>query len=936
MPKNLRHLLIILAVVLAFTPPAPAANPPAATAPAGAVPAQVAPGEAADEDEDAGPTAAVKPDPATDKFWEAVRLLKSGRKEDQTAGAAALKAASDLEYVYAQELLAHCYFSGAFGFSQNQSKSANLYRLAAARGDGYAMVNYGSMVAAGIGTSANDEVAAKWLTAAIQPTADYSRPTPPPDIVAAEAKSATASEVAGTLVNDPASQARAGAHYVLGLIYAKQKKLAEAQEQFVAAATAGPNGSCGNLNAATIAAVNYAFGTGVPRDLEKANAMIAQSRKLVARGTTMMLQNSIALKLDDSFAGSEMADALSELSVVFGGVVQRSIAQQLSDKKAKTYDPKEAAKWYTLAADSGQVWAMVPAAFNALEGTTAPPNPTEAFKWFDKAGGGSKPKDLTATADLAICYLNGIGTAKDPAKAAAIFKKYKEANFACYLGWRGEPLSKPLKPEEIFALNRKWVKDKKDPQAQYLLSLAYLFGFGVEEDGVEADTWLKRAAKGNYGAALCMLGAREISQAMFMKSVGVNFTESDLKSGIEHLRKSAEAGHPEGALRYGALFHLGTHVPKDLAKAESLYLKAAQLDPDYAEPHNNLAVIYEDRLRQAVAQGDEKAAAVARSAMLEQYDLARKLGSVLATANLGILHYDGILVPKDLRKAYAEFEEAAGLGSTSAHYHLGLMHEQGDGVPVTYTEAAYHYRIAALDGHKDSLRRLINFYITGQGVSPDLDRAIFWLNRLVALGNDRVFTTYCDVLLRKGAYDKALKLLNDLKESKDNTVSGYAYYRLAYCYSKGLGVKANAAKSERYRQGALQRGDGNALAEVGLEQINNHRVEEGLANLRRAAVTSRHANYALGMMYLNGTNVPKDEAKGIAFLKVAAEANHTEALYVLAVLTYEKRPGAPSLDQAIDFAQRAETNGHAKGAALRETLEQRRKGASASGAGNIP
>ena len=878
---------------------------------------------------DADQTAAKpKADPAVEKFWEAITLMKSRSPAERSAGFAALQKSADLEYTHAQLELGNCYMSGFNGMTKNPRKAVNFYRLAAERGNAFAMVSLGTCYFAGEGVSKDEAKAMQWLTAALAPNADFSVPTPSAAVVAAQLTATTDAEVAGTIGSDIVSTHQATAHFILGALYSQQKKWSEAQNHFVAAATAGPNGRSGIYAAAVAAAGNYAFGQGVPRDMEKASAMLARSKTLGTRAGISFVQNSVAMKQTDSFAAAEAEDKLTEALGAIESGVQLGIANSLADKKSKTYDITEATKWYEVAAENGQVWAMLPLAFIYYQGELGHPDPEKAFHWFEKAGSGERPKHYLAVANLAICYQNGIGTAKDFEKAAALFTKWRKVDIVCYLGSIGQCPTVPQTYEEELALNETWAKKKKDPQAQYLMGLRYTRGWGVNTDYETAKDWYKKAAKGGQADALNQLG--ELAEyPLLLLNLRVSSPKTAEQAATYYQQASA-AGSSDGMANYARLLFTGIGVKQDTVKAEELYLRCVQTDPANILAHRTLGQIEENRLRTALPAHDEPAATRARVAMLEHYEAGKNLGDPVAASNLGIIYYDGELAPKDLRKAYSHFDDAATRGSATAHYALGLMLEHGEGVPVSLSEAAYHYRLAALEGNMDALRRLINFYLTGQGVSLDLDRALFWLQRLeTATGNQQVLTTYCDVLVRKQAYEDALTLLKKLRKSSDPTIAGFANDRLATCYTEGWGVKADPAQAKKYHDQAVKLGNGDALTEQAMAQLKEGKTAEALNSLHRAAGTSRVAAYRLGLMYYNGENVAKNEAEGIKYLTLAADGNLTSALVFLANLTLNHASGAPSLDQAIEYARQAETNGRAAAGAVREELEKRRNQAEA-------
>ncbi|MBX3735594.1 MAG: sel1 repeat family protein [Candidatus Didemnitutus sp.] len=889
-----------------------AENPPAPTAPAAPSPT------VAEQDDDAPAPAAPKPDPAAAQYWQAIKLLGSKKPAEQEAGRTALQAAADLEYLHAQVQLAQCHLTGGYGFKKDERRAINLLRLAAERGSGFAQVSLGACYASGTGIRTDETKAAEWLRAALAPAADFSRPTPPADFeFAADTET---DGVVGQQAADPANGARASAHFLLGVLLAKGKKDAEAQEHFVAAASAGPDGRDGVFQAAVTAALNFAFGHGTPRDLDKAHAMLERSRHLTARLGVNLIHNYSTLKLVDEFAIADLEqDADAAARRVETGL-QFKIAAQFADKKSKDYNPAEAARWYELAAQNGEGWAMVQLAFLHADGSLGKTDLTKAFEWLEKAGSGDKPKDFLGAANLALCYANGIGTTKDSAKAGAIFQKLKENDLVCHLGSIGQAPTALITRDQLIALMQTWAKKKSDPHAQFLWGLLLMDARYEHADFDDGLRWIKKGAKAKDGPALRQLGY--LHERLYWRLGETR--EQGLKEAAECYRQATEANDVPGMNNYALLLSDGLGVPRDTERAETLYLRALQLLPDYTAAHNNLAVLYRSRLNtmQTPGQAEQRAALVAK--VLEHFEAAAAGSEAVAAKNLGDIYREGEIAPRDYRRAYGYYEQAAGLGLPMVHLTLGDMHELGQGVPVTLTEAAYHYRLAALAGNFEALRRLVNFYIEGRGVSTDLDRAMFWLRRL-ALFHPGALPTACDILIHKGDFENALKILRQLANSDNDVLAGYANNRLSECYLAGWGVKPNPAKAKKYFDVAVKKGDSEALTKLGMDLMKDKKAAEGVAMFERAAAKSRDANFYLGQLYYFGTDVPKDEAKALAYLHTAAERGQAGALYFLAGLTFNGAAGAPSLEEAVRFATQAESLGHPKAAALRTRLEQRLK-----------
>jgi len=863
-----------------------------------------------------------KADPSEDRFWKTIKLLESKQTSDVAAGRISLQELSDREFVHAQVLLGNCHLSGSYGFPKNARKAVNLFRLAAERGNAYAMVSLGSCYATGTGVRKDDTKAAGWLVAALAGDADYSRPLPPPDFFTQADR--TGGTVAGELANDPVGGSRATAHFLLGQINTRLNQPAEAQTHYIAAATAGPDGRSGIYQAAVEAAINYAFGRGTPRDPEKASEMLDRSRKLGARMGVNLIHNYVALKIVDEFAVADLEEEMTAAGTGNQSAVQYQIAQGLADKKSKDYNVGEAARWYELAAENGQAWAMISLALIHARGELGQPDPAKAFYWFEKAGGGEKPKHILGVANLGICLQWGFGTPKDEARAAALFRKNINADIVCYLGTIGKTPPKVLSAEEDLELNQQWARDKNDAHAQYLLGLRYLSGFGLPANLRDASRWLKKAAKANHGEALCLLGWLYQFRP---QDFGFHDPVKAARAAAGNYKASGESGSIEGLANYANCLNTGFGVEKNQDEAIALYEKCLGLDPLHSRSHANLAGIYNEKLLKARQDDISFGTVEWKARMLEHYEAAVRLEGSFGAIGLGDLYLDGRLVPRDFGKAYSYYEIAAETPAqkAAAHFRLGYMHEFGQGVPVTYTEAAYHYRLAALDGDVPSLRRLVNFYMTGTGVSLDYDRAAYWLNYMVQLHQTDAIPQLADVLLKKQDYGPAVKLLATLVDSTDHAVSGFAYERLSRCYREGKGVRKNLKLADKYFDIALVKGNGDALAALARRQILQGKIPEALQNLTAAARTSPSAAYNLGRMYFFGNQVSQDHAKALAYFQRSADANNPDAQYFLAALAWNKDADAPTLDEAVAFAQRAENLGHSEAGALREKLEQRRK-----------
>lgn len=920
------HLPLSLLLACLLAPVIARASPDTATAPV-ATPASPPAATVQGDDPDVsspGSPAEPKPDPSAEQFWHAVKLLESRVPADQAAGRKLLQEVSDHEYAHAQTLLGNCHLSGSYGFPKDARKAVNLFRLAAEQGNAFAKVSLGTCYATGTGIRKNDPKAAEWLVSALAANADFSRPPPPAEFP----RDTGQPKVAGELAADPVDASRATAHFLLGQINTRLNQAAEAQAHYVAAATAGPDGRSGIYQAAVEAAVNYAFGKGVPRDSVKAGAMLDQSRRLNARMGVSLIHNYVSLKIVDEFAVADLEQEVAEAGAGNQSAVQLHIAQTLADKKSKDYNAAEAARWYEIAAENGQTWAMISLALMQARGEPGRPDPARAFYWFEKAGGGEKPKNLLGTGNLVICLLQGFGVAKDEARALSLARKHRNESFLCHLATIGQAPTAVISQEEESRLVETWAKKKNDAHAQYLLGLNWnieLLQKGKMED---AGRWMKKAAKAGHAEALCTLGwLYQFYPAQF----GFHDAAKAAREATACYQAAGEAGSIEGLANYANSLASGFGVKRDEDGAIATYERCLKIDPNHSRSHSNLGGIYNNKLIAAAVMDVSFGTAEWKRLMLEHYEASARQETPYSLVPLGDLYYEGRFVRQDWGKAYDYYDRATAFPThkADAHYRLGLMHEAGQGVPVTYTEAAYHYRIAALEGHVPALRRLIDFYLTGTGVSLDFDRAAYWLNFMARLGQADALVPMADVLLNKGDYEPAVKLLRVLARDGNATISGYADERLSRCYFTGKGVEKSEKRGMKYLKSAVGKGNGDALATLAHLQLSEGKTTEAVANLQRAAKTSDRAAYNLGQMYFFGTYVAPDRALGLKYLQQAAASNNSEAQFFLAALTWNREADAPGLDEAIALAQRAENLGHPKASRLREDLELRRKTADA-------
>jgi TPR repeat protein len=866
----------------------------------------------------APPAAASAPSalsPAEASFWQAVELFRSPDPAQQKRGRAALDFSADRDYAPALLMLGECYQAGGYGYPKRASRAADAFETAAGLGNGFAMVKFAACLQAGTGMRRNGKEAIAWLNRALEEKTSFVQPVPP---AGAAASSPTGDAgVAGTAAVDPVANARAQAHYLLGVIL-QPKNPAEAQVHFVAAATAGPAGRDGIQEAAVQAALAYALGKGIPRDHAKALEMLEQSRRLARRAGVWMVHNFAAAKLVDEFAVSQLEDTMAEQADAMTAGMQVQIAQQLTDRKSKDYNPAEAAQWFELAAQSGQPWAMLELAFLHTRGDLGQPDPAQAFKWFEQAGSGTPPKHLLGVANTVICLTNGLGTAPDPERALTLARANQETDIVCHLAVIGQCPRKVVTFEEELALNENWAEERHDAQAECTMGIRYLNGWGVKADAGKAEKWLKQAARQGNGPGCRILGyLYETMPGAF----GLRWPDS-LEEAAKLYAQGAAAGDDEATCNLANFHSTGRGVPESREISISLYEQVLKRNPTHGRALNNLGSIFENQSAEEEKRGEKDRAAADLAKAVELYRKSDATGFSYAANNLGRLYRGEALGAPDLEKAYGYFARAAEEGNDDARLEVASMLERGEGVPVSMAESAYYLRQAAVDGNTKAMQRLADYYVYGKGGTRDYDRAMFWFQQMQRAGDFRATRGIITVLLEQGRYSEAIKMLQPMA---DHDFSGFASERLSRCYRDGTGVKADPRRAQKYLEQAVQLDFGDALVRMANNALAAGKEADALRLFQQAAGRGNaRANYALGQMSYFGQHLPKDVEKAMSYFRVAALDYDPDALYFLAALTAKHVDGAPSLDNAIRMARAAEALEHPKAAALRELLERRR------------
>ena len=215
--------------------------------------------------------------------------------------------------------------------------------------------------------------------------------------------------------------------------------------------------------------------------------------------------------------------------------------------------------------------------------------------------------------------------------------------------------------------------------------------------------------------------------------------------------------------RIGSMYLHGIGTGADEKQAEKYLLKAA----DYGNPHAayQLARLYirqdTEKLTKEPEQAPDHEKIRKAAAWLSE---AAEQGNSFADYALGKLFGDGVLLAKDMEKAFFHLGRAAEAGNVYAQYRLGrwyLTEEYKD------IRKAVRYLTLAADQNNDlATYRLGKLYLAGEEVFKNTELAMMYLEASACAGNQ-----YAQYMLGK------LYLMG--KEVEQDREKAQAYFRLA-------------------------------------------------------------------------------------------------------------------------------------------------------------
>jgi TPR repeat protein len=246
-------------------------------------------------------------------------------------------------------------------------------------------------------------------------------------------------------------------------------------------------------------------------------------------------------------------------------------------------------------------------------------------------------------------------------------------------------------------------------KALFLLA-ALAAGPALAQDTTEAD-WVRDPAMGNYKAyAEYKMGHYDTARHVWEVLAG--------------------RGNPDALFNLGNLAEDGLGEPKDLTKAEQLYLAAASAGGFKAQYRLGMLYSGDGPLRNI----DKARLYLSLAAQQGDRDAAARLASLAHPDRPPSDFEQAELLSTGGRKAEAAaiYQRLADSGDAHARTRLAWMYESGQGVERDLDEAGRLFKLASEAGDAEAQFAMAVMLRTGKGQPVDVEQSAVWLQRSAA------------------------------------------------------------------------------------------------------------------------------------------------------------------------------------------------------------
>ncbi len=356
------------------------------------------------------------------------------------------------------------------------------------------------------------------------------------------------------------------------------------------------------------------------------------------------------------------------------------------------------------------------------------------------------------------------------------------------------------------------------------------------------------------------------------------------------LYTAGKAGHIRATRRLVRAYLLGKITEKDPGAARWFYrtlrrrgplelvFRLFLRDPEAREPQ---APSLPDRAAGLYRLGSDAIAQNFCTTGLRLFLLSADGGSIEATCRAAASYHEGLGTPPDLDAAIALYLRAEEMGSAEAALQLGCIYEKEK---HDLPEAERHYLIAAESGVAEYGYVLGDFYLSHDKAGEGVRRAVPWLRSAAGGGclpaADRL--SGIETLLTE-TYNRAVEAQNagNVREAfslyENAAALGHAdsLSNLGYCLQKGLGCKADLRAAAAAYRDAVAAGSEAAKLNLAVCYMRGYGIRRDFRKARELLVSAPERYRATAEELIAGM----DEAR---------KAKRAHRLYAAAAAVYHR------------------------------------------------
>lgn len=260
----------------------------------------------------------------------------------------------------------------------------------------------------------------------------------------------------------------------------------------------------------------------------------------------------------------------------------------------------------------------------------------------------------------------------------------------------------------------------------------------------------------------------------------------------------------------------------------------------------------------------------------------------------------------------AALQEAAQAGNLQSQYELSIKMEHGEGVPLNKDGAAYWLKRSAQGGFPQAQFHLGQRFFSGEGGEKDSSKAVFWYLKSAEQGNEQAAWQLANCFENGDGIERNIPKAISWYKWLLNHGNHNAEEKLSNCYMQCLKEGLAADGIVEWVKRGTTRNDPEALYHFAhfLRKVDHPVRTEIIEALTNSAQLGHHqAQFELGMLYLNGELLPRNEREAAQWFKAASDAGHLDGTLWYAACLSTGLGVAPDLATALTLLERAAHNG---------------------------